>query len=247
MEGRLSGQAALVTGASSGLGRAAALELGREGAAVALLARDVASLQQVASDIDRLGVPALPVRADLADEESLIAATGQASSLPLTILVNAAGTDVPGPLADLSTADWDRVLAVNLRAPFILARASFPLMRAQGRGTIVNVSSVGGKRGWANAAPYCASKFGLAGLTQVLAAEGRPHHIRACLLVPGGMATGWGAWDAEQRRAPRAEPAPEAALAPREVARLISWICAAPPKVVLNEVIITPLEEQGWP
>jgi 3-oxoacyl-[acyl-carrier protein] reductase len=165
MEGRLSGQAALVTGASSGLGRAAALELAREGAAVALLARDATSLQQVANDIDRLGVPALPVRADLADEDSLIAAVGQASSLPLTILINAAGTDVPGPVADLSTADWDRVLAVNLRAPFILARASLPLMRAQGRGTIVNVSSVAGKRGWAKAAPYCASMFGLAGLT----------------------------------------------------------------------------------
>jgi NAD(P)-dependent dehydrogenase (short-subunit alcohol dehydrogenase family) len=114
---------------------------------VALLARDVTSLQQVSSEIARLGVRALPLRADLADEESLTAAVGQASSLPLTILVNAAGTDVPGPAADLSTSDWDRVLAVNLRAPFILARASFPLMRAQGRGTIVNVSSVAGSAG----------------------------------------------------------------------------------------------------
>jgi NAD(P)-dependent dehydrogenase (short-subunit alcohol dehydrogenase family) len=247
MQRRLAGQAALVTGASSGLGRATALELAREGAAVALLARDIGSLQEVASEAEGLGVTALPVVADLSEEESLIAAVGLASSLPLTILVNAAGTDVPGSTVDLSTSDWDRVLAVNLRAPFILARAAFPLMRAQGRGTIVNVSSVAGKRGWANAAAYCASKFGLAGLTQVLAAEGRADNIRACLLVPGGMATGWGAWDAEQRRAPRPEPSPASALAPREVARLITWICTAPPEVVLNEVIITPLEEQGWP
>jgi NAD(P)-dependent dehydrogenase (short-subunit alcohol dehydrogenase family) len=243
----LAGQAALVTGASSGLGRATALELAREGAAVALLARDISALEELAAEAEQLGVRALPLVADLAEEESLTAAVERASSLPLTILVNAAGTDVPGPATDLSVADWDRVLAVNLRAPFILARAAFPLMRAQGRGTIVNVSSVAGKRGWANAAAYCASKFGLAGLTQVLAAEGKADKIRACLLVPGGMATGWGAWDAEQRRDPRPEPPPTSALAPREVGRLITWICTSPPEVVLNEVVITPLLETGWP
>ena len=137
---RLAGQAALVTGASSGLGRAAALELAREGAAVALLARDTAALQDVAGEVDQLGAVALPVGADLADEDALTGAVGLASSLgPLTILVNAAGTDVPGPAADLATSDWDRVLAVNLRAPFLLARTTFPLMRAEGHGTIVNV------------------------------------------------------------------------------------------------------------
>jgi NADP-dependent 3-hydroxy acid dehydrogenase YdfG len=245
---RLVGQTALVTGASSGLGRAAALELAWEGAAVALLARDTAALQEVAGEVDRLGALALPVGADLADEDNLTGAVALASSLgPLTILVNAAGTDIPGAAADLATSDWDRVLAVNLRAPFLLARAAFPTMRAHGRGTIVNVSSVAGKRGWANAAAYCASKFGLAGLTQVLAAEGKPHHIRACLLVPGGMATSWGAWDAEQRQDLHATHSPTTALAPREVARLITWICTAPPEVVVNEVIITPLEEAGWP
>jgi NAD(P)-dependent dehydrogenase (short-subunit alcohol dehydrogenase family) len=202
----------------------------------------------VAGEIEQLQAVALPVAADLADEGALSGAVELASSLgPLTILVNAAGTDVPGSIEDVTAADWDRVVAVNFRAPFLLARAAFPLMRAQGRGTIVNVSSVAGKRGWANASAYCASKFGLAGLTQVLGAEGRPHHIRACLFVPGGMATGWGAWDAEQRRTPRAEPAPTLALAPLQVARLISWICKAPPEVVVNEVIVTPLEEAGWP
>jgi NAD(P)-dependent dehydrogenase (short-subunit alcohol dehydrogenase family) len=108
------------------------------------------------------------------------------------VLVNAAGTDTPGPVAELAVEDWDRVLAVNLRAPFVLAKAVFPPMRAVGRGTIVNVSSVAGKRGWAHAAAYCASKFALTGLTQALAAEGQPHGIRACVLYPGAMATSWG-------------------------------------------------------
>jgi NAD(P)-dependent dehydrogenase (short-subunit alcohol dehydrogenase family) len=96
--------------------------------------------------------------------------------------VNAAATDVPARVIELSTEAWDRVLAVNLRAPFILARAVLPHMMRSGRGTIVNVSSVAGKRGWASAAAYCASKFGLSGLTQALAAEARDSGVRVCIV-----------------------------------------------------------------
>ena len=84
------------------------------------------------------------------------------------------------------------MLAVNLRAPFLLAKAVFPAMQDAGRDTIINISSVAGKRGWANAAAYCASKFGLTGFTQALAVEGKPHGIRARIVDPGGMATSWG-------------------------------------------------------
>jgi NAD(P)-dependent dehydrogenase (short-subunit alcohol dehydrogenase family) len=107
---------------------------------------------------------------------------------------------------------------------------------------------VAGKRGWANAAAYCASKFGLTGLTQALAAERKPHGIRACLVYPGGMATSWGVWAPAERSTPRRQaPAPTAALPPDEVAALIVWIASAPRELVLNEAIITPLEESGWP
>ncbi len=141
------------------------------------------------------------------------------------------------------------MLAVNLRAPFVLAKAVFPSMRRAGRGTIVNVSSVAGKRGWANASAYCASKFGLTGLTQALAAEGKPHGIRACVLYPGGMATGWGtAWAPEGEPAAHREPPPATrALPPEDVAALIVWVVSAPPALVLNEAIVSPLEEGGWP
>jgi NAD(P)-dependent dehydrogenase (short-subunit alcohol dehydrogenase family) len=107
---------------------------------------------------------------------------------------------------------------------------------------------VAGKRGWANAAAYCASKFALTGLTQALAAEGRAAGIRACVLYPGAMATSWGVWSPTEREEAQGErPPARTALPPQEVAALIVWLASAPAELVLNEAIVSPLEEQGWP
>jgi NAD(P)-dependent dehydrogenase (short-subunit alcohol dehydrogenase family) len=133
-------------------------------------------------------------------------------------------------------------------APFLLAKAVWPHMRRAGGGTIINVSSVAGRRGWANAAAYCATKFALTGLTQSLAAEGRPHGIRACVVYPGAMATAWGVWDLAQRESSvGSDLSANEALPAGEVADLIAWIAAAPANLVLNEATVTPLLEQGWP
>jgi NAD(P)-dependent dehydrogenase (short-subunit alcohol dehydrogenase family) len=246
----LQGQVAFVTGASSGLGRATAIELARAGADLALLARSEAELERLAGALRSEGVRSLPLPVDLADAEDVLAAAEHALGElgRVDLLVNSAATDVPAPLEHLATGDWDRVLAVNLRAPFLLSRAVFPRMRDAGRGTIVNISSIAGRRGWANASAYCASKFALTGLTQALNAEGKPHGIRACVIYPGAMATTWGAWDSTDREKLNPEPEPASrALPPQDVAALIVWIASAPPELVLNEVIATPLEEQGWP
>ncbi|GGK29848.1 short-chain dehydrogenase [Deinococcus malanensis] len=246
----LSGQVALVTGASSGLGRATAPALARAGADLVLLARSESDLLAVAREAESLGRRALVCPVDLSSGPALMEVVQQAvhSLGGLDILVNNAATDVPGPVTDLSAQDWDRVLDVNLRAPFLLAKATFPHMQRAGRGTIINVSSVAGKRGWANGSAYCASKFGLTGFTQALAAEGKPHGIRACVVYPGGMATGWGAFEPQAREDQKPPAAPPVdALPPDRVADLLAWMCAAPPELVLNEVIVTPLNEGGWP
>jgi NAD(P)-dependent dehydrogenase (short-subunit alcohol dehydrogenase family) len=248
-EGRLAGRVAVVTGGSSGLGRATASALAAEGAAVAVLARASDDLERTADDIRRAGATALAVTTDLADAGQIRRALDRiAAELGgADILVNAGGTDVPGPVVDLDVTDWDRVLDVNLRAAFLLSQGLFPVMQGRGGGTIVNVGSVAGRRGWADAAAYCASKFGLAGLTQALAAEGRPHRIRVCLLYPGAMDTHWGHWSPADRQTPGRATEPAEALPPADVAGLITWICTAPPDVVLNEVTVTPLLERGWP
>lgn len=243
---------AIVTGASSGLGRACAIRLAADGFRVALLARHAGQLSEVEQEIGREGGIALSQPVDLAEAstvqtavERLVEAWGR-----VDVLVNAAGTDAPGTVEETTVEDWDRVLGVNLRAPFLLSRSVFPHMRLAGGGTIVNVSSVAGLRGWANAAAYCSSKFALTGFTQSLAAEGRAHGIRACVLYPGAMATSWGVWDPEERQAPAGEdgrqPAAEAIPAD-QVADLVSWIVAAPSGLVLNQVTVTPLQERGWP
>ena len=245
------GRVAVVTGASSGLGQAVARRLMGDGWRVALLARDAAGLDAAAQDTGRNGGSALCLPVDLADAAAAEAAVEEVVARweRVDVLVNAAGTDAPGTVEETTVEEWDRVLAVNLRAPFVLSRAVFPHLRRAGGGTIVTVSSVAGLRGWGSAAAYCSSKFALTGLTQSLAADGRPHGIRACVLYPGAMATSWGAWDAAARRAAEQEAPPPGndALAPGQVADLVAWIVTAPDNLVLPQVTVTPLHEQGWP
>jgi len=132
--GPLAGRVALVTGASSGLGRATAVALAQAGADVALLARGRHDLEQVAAEVERAGRRELVLVADLADAQALTGAVARVVEAlgRVDVLVNAAGTDVPAPVAELAVQDFDRVVAVNLRAPFVLAKAAFPHMRSAG-------------------------------------------------------------------------------------------------------------------
>ena len=245
----LAGSVALVTGASSGLGRATAHALIRGGASVALVARSADDLAAVADKLGGLGGRALAVPCDLGDARALEDAVARVRGElgPIRVLVNAAATDAPGPVTELTVEAWDRVQAVNLRAVFVLCRLTVPGMVAAGQGTIVNVSSIAGRRGWANASAYSASKFALTGFTQALGAEVRPHGVRACVVYPGAMATHWGTFASEDRSRQDAARNPREALPPERVGEFIAWIAAAPPELVLDEVTVTPLEEEGWP
>src|SRR5215204_5340666 len=245
-QGRVEGKAALVTGASSGLGRATAIALAGARADVALAARSKDELEGAKGEIYELGRRALTLPLDLASETDTAEAVGRTFEAfgRIDILINAAGTDAPGTVEELSVEGWDRTLDVNLRAPFLLSKAAFPHMREAGGGTIVNVSSVAGRKGWANASAYCASKFGLTGFTEALADEGKKHGIRAIVLYPGAMATNWGAFSPEERRKSEPTEAPRTRiLAPERVAELIAWLVASPPEFVLTEGVVLPIEE----
>ncbi len=243
---RLEGKTALVTGASSGLGRATAIALARAGADVALVARSQGELDSAKEQISNIGRQALTLTVDLASETETRGAVGRTVEAlgRIDVLVNAAGTDAPGTVEELDVEGWDRTLAVNLRAPFLLSKAAFPHMREAGGGMIVNISSVAGKKGWANASAYCASKFGLTGFTEALADEGKEHGIRAIVLYPGAMATNWGAFSPGERQEGESNSAPPTrVLPPEQVADLIAWLAASPPEFVLTEGIVVPIEE----
>jgi NAD(P)-dependent dehydrogenase (short-subunit alcohol dehydrogenase family) len=218
------------------------------GAEVALIARSAADLDRVAGRINTAGGAATAYPTDLADADALMATAERILESGATprVLVNCAATDAPGPAEDVRLQDWERVVTVNLTAPFLLCRAMIPRMRTGGGGTIVNVSSVAGRRGWANASAYCATKFALTGLTQSLAAEGAPHGIRVVCLYPGAMATHWGTWSSADRDQPP-QAAPEDALPPQDVGDYIAWLVQSPGHLVIGEAIVAPIRERGWP
>lgn len=179
---RVTGRTALVTGAGNGLGRAIALALGRAGARVLLVGRDIDKLEAVRTDLD----DAATAVADVADPESVAALQAVLVSEDISILVNNAG--VAGPVAPLTAVDpddWDDVFAVNVRGVFLMCRAFLPPMLEAGRGDIVNVASVSGKRPLANRTPYTASKMAVLGLTATLAHEVGHRGISVNTLSPG--------------------------------------------------------------
>lgn len=233
----LSGQVILVTGAGSGLGAATARLLTEHGARVVLA--DIN--KEAAGEIART-FGGRPLYMDLADPGSIEGGAEDVlrSEGRLDILVNAAGLDFIRSVPELTIEEWDNVLNVNLRAPWLLARVVMPHMMERGSGQILNVASTAAKKGWENAAAYASSKHGLLGLTQVLHAEGRRHGVRAMVLVPGGMRTNF-------FKALDPPPPPEKLQPPETVARSILFMVSQPLGSVVHELIVTPITEASYP
>jgi len=187
----LGGKVALVTGASRGIGLAIACRLGRMGARVSMSARDQAQLNQSVSALRGEGIEALAIQADVRRESeiSILVRKTQQALGPIDILVNNAGTGVFGPFHEFGEADWDTVLDTNLKSVFLLCRAVAPEMIRRETGQIINISSLAGKNTFANGAIYCASKWGLMGLSACMAEDLRAHGIRVSTICPGSVAT----------------------------------------------------------
>ena len=216
----LAGQVAIVTGASKGIGRAVAVAFAARGARVALASRNERLLREHVAEIESRGGQALAIPTDVSDETSVAALFEQVTDAfgAVNLLVNSAGAVAKTPFAELDSATWDHVLGVNLRGTFLCCRAAFRAMIANGGGVIVNLSSLSGVRGvekFPGLSAYNTSKFGVAGLSEILAVEGRPHHIRVIAVSPGAV-------DTEMLRA--AAPQLKAGMTPEELARIIVFL-----------------------
>lgn len=190
----LAGRVAIVTGASSGIGRAVAAELARGGAQVVLAARRATELATVAGELDAAGPGRAVVQpTDVTDEKAIerMVARAIAEFGRVDILVNAAGLGGFGPVHKLDAALLDRVWAVNVRGAILCAKHVVPILAAQGQGAIVNLGSVSSKRGWPQGTPYVASKFALRGFTECLRQELRDSGVRVVLICPDLTATGF--------------------------------------------------------
>lgn len=238
----LDGELVLVTGGGQGLGAATSRVLASAGAHVAVTDLRAERAEAVARDIARRGGKAFALQLDVGDERAAPEALASAAEAHggLFALVNNAGVDFTLPIDELTVEQWDTVVKTNLRGPFLLCRAAATIMKRQGHGHIVNVASTAAKRAWANASAYHASKWGLLGLSHALHAELRPHGIRVCAVVAGGMRTPF-----LLDRFPDLDPAK--LQDPENVALTIKHVLLQPPGTAIAEVTVLPLQESSWP
>ncbi|MEW5814002.1 MAG: SDR family NAD(P)-dependent oxidoreductase [Spirochaetota bacterium] len=188
---RLRDRVAIVTGGGRGIGRAVALGYAREGAHVVVASRTMAQVEEVADEIRSEGRKSLAVQTDVTDEvqvEHLVELTLKEFGT-IDVLVNNAGAIRPDRIVAMKTGDWEHVIRVNLTGTFFCCRAVLPTMLANKRGWIINISSDSGKRGWPEGGAYCASKFGIIGLTESLAFEVMHMGIVVNALCPGAVVT----------------------------------------------------------
>lgn len=232
---------AIVTGAGRGVGRATALALAREGAAVGLIGRTASTLQAVSDEIAAEGGRALPVVADVADETAIDEGVRELVGRfgPPRVLVHAAGIGVYGNVETYRLADWNATLATNLTGAFVCARAVIPGMRAGGGGAIIAIGSGASKQGYATLAAYAASKFGLLGFMQSLAAEVGVDRIKVSTILPGSIMTPFGGRSVEEKALQRLDG--RAFLEPGDVAGAVLFLLSQADRAWTQELNLWPV------
>ena len=245
----LADRAALITGASSGIGRATARALAAAGAHVGLAARRVERLEELKAEIDRSGGEALALPTDVTDyaqAEAMVRCAEEAFG-GVDVLVNVAGVMLPASIAEADPADWRRMVDVNLMGVLHATRAALPGMLARGTGHVVNVSSTSGRTHQPLFSVYAATKHGLGAFTNILRKEVHPNRIRVTLFEPGPTRSELGSHvDPSVMRGLADDFSDVEFLGAEDVARGILWTLAQPDRINVNEVLFRPTDQRDW-
>jgi NADP-dependent 3-hydroxy acid dehydrogenase YdfG len=241
MTGKLAGKVALISGASSGIGRASALALAQEGAHLVVTARRYNRLEELVKAAEKAGGKAVSVVGDASAEETAqrcVAAAVQTFGR-LDILINNVGVGNYKNLVDISAAEYDEMMDSNVRSTFLFTRHAVPVMISQGSGTVLMISSMAGKYGFPGEAVYCATKFAQVGFAQALDKELRPHGIKVGVICPGGTKTEFALGKGRTEQAVAAS----GMLEPGDVAGAVLLACTQSPNARIIEVQMRTMNE----
>lgn len=224
---------ALITGASRGIGKAIAIELASLGYDLALVARNATALAETIAVLPETCGKAVAIPADLAQEDSYAAVIAEAVAElgGIDILVNCAGVSQAGPFTEVTPEVWDRIFAVNAKAPFFLCKEALPYLKQSPKPIVINISSVVGFKGYIHQSAYASSKHALAGFTKVFAKEVQPFGIRVHLISPGGVAT-------EMVKEMRPDIDTDELIQPGEIAGLVRFLVTREGKGTIDQLYI---------
>lgn len=223
---------ALVTGASRGIGRVIAKQLALDGYDLALVGRDIQALNEVSGELSQY-VNTLAIQADLSGITSCSRIVSEAAARfgGIDLLVNCAGISHKGSFTTVTPDEWDRIFAVNARAPFFICQEALPYLKQSSKPIVINIASVVGFKGYADQSVYSSSKHALTGFTKVFAKEVQPFGIRVHLISPGGVAT-------EMVKKMRPDINADELIQPEEIAEIVHFLVTRKGKGTIDQFYI---------
>lgn len=231
----------LITGASKGIGRVIALKMAEHKVRLVIVARNKDLLAELQKEIEALGSKCFSIDTDLTQTGNILKVIDSAIAKfgTLDVLINNAGMAISKPISDTSEEEWDHIMQLNAKVPFFLSKTAIPYLAKSTRGTVINISSVVGRKGYVNQAAYASSKHALTGFTKVLSEEVKSMGIRVHLISPGGVAT-------EMVTTMRPDIDATSLIQPEEIAQIVEFLVFSQGQSVIDEINIRRFDAPGF-